>query len=276
MILHDVETRHASRSDSFLLYPIGDIHLGAAACDVDALRRTVKEVAERDNALWVGTGDYAENIVMGDKRFDLKSVAPRFLPRLDDLPNACFEELFEIFNPIRSKCIGLLVGNHEETLRIRQSQDVHSALCVRMGVANLGYDSMIRWRFKRTVGKGQQPVSVVTIFASHGTISGRRDGSKMNRIEDLSRNFDADLYLVGHGHSQIAHRSVTLQVPASGDLKLQERLRLGVMCGTFRKSYESGTRDYSEKSHFSPPVIGCPVITIRPWAEPRQRFSVEL
>ena len=276
MILHDLVTTHKSRSDTFRLYPIGDIHLGAAACDVDALRKTLSEIEQDDSALWVGMGDFAECINLQDKRFDVKSVDPKYLPRLDDIANACFEDLAEMFAPIRDKCIGLLVGNHEETLRLKHSQDVHGALCLRLGLKNLGYDSLIRWKFVRQVSGGKAPATNLTIFASHGTIAGRRDGAKLNRIEDLNRNFDADMYLVGHGHSQLVGRSVQLTVPESGKLKMKERLRLSLMTGCWRKSYEEGTRDYSEKSHFAPPVIGCPVVTIRPWADPRQRMSVSL
>jgi len=221
-------------------------------------------------------GDFAECINIQDKRFDLKSVDKKYLPRLDDIANACFEDLANLFDPIKEKCLGLLVGNHEETLRLRHSQDVHGALCLRLGLKNLGYDSLIRWTFRRKTGGGHPPASQLSIFASHGTIAGRRDGAKLNRIEDLHRNFDADIYLVGHGHSQIVGRSVQLSVPDSGEMKLKERLRLSMMTGTFRKSYEEGTRDYSEKSHFAPPVIGCPVITIHPWAAPRERLSVSL
>jgi len=272
VILHQVETRHRSRTDSYRLYPIGDIHIGAAACDIPALKETLRAVKDDPNAYWLGMGDYAECINLQDKRFDVKSVDPKYLPRLDDIANACFDDLASLFEPVKDKCLGLLVGNHEETLRIRHSQDVHGALCLRLGLKNLGYDSFIRWRFVRPNSSSV----CINIFASHGTIAGRRDGAKMNRIEDLTRNFDADLYLVGHGHSQIAHRSVTLEVPTSGELKLRERLRLGCMTGTFRKCYEPGTRDYSEKSHHSPPSIGCPVIHLRPWDEPRCRFSVVL
>lgn len=276
MILHEVIAEHSSRSDTFRLYPIGDIHLGAAACDVDALRSTVDHIAADPSARWIGMGDYAECINLQDKRFDLKSVDKKYLPRLDDIANACFEDLAEMFGPIREKCLGLLVGNHEETLRLKHSQDVHGALCLRLGLKNLGYDSLIRWTFRRKVSGSKCPSSQLTIFASHGTIAGRRDGSKLNRIEDLHRNFDADMYLVGHGHSQIVGRSVQLSVPDSGELKLKERLRLSMMTGTWRKNYQEGTRDYGEKAHFSPPVIGCPIVTIRPWSDPRNRLSVSL
>lgn len=278
MFVHSIITEHGSRHDEFALVPIGDIHLGAKACDADALKATIQEVTCSSGTNWIGMGDYAECIAPGDKRFDLRTIEPRFLPKLDDLPNACFEELRGLFGPIKEKCLGLLVGNHEETLRLRQSQDVHGALCVALGAKNLGYDALIRWTFRRK-GPTQRsrPSSVVLIiFASHSTIAGRRDGGKVNRMQDVSRNFDADLYLFGHGHAQIASRSVELSVPSSGSPKLKERLRLQCMTGTYRKTYELGTLDYSEKGGYSPVPIGSPVIKITPWAPPRQRMEVTI
>ena len=273
MILHELTTRHSSRSDEFVLYPLGDIHLGARACDTEALRDTIDEIKKTDRALWVGMGDYAECISLSDKRFDPKSIDPRFLPRLDDLANACFEELHKLLEPIKDKCVCLLTGNHEETARLRYSQDVHGALCLRLGVKNLGYDSMIRWQFRR--GKGG-PVATIIVFASHGTIAGRKQGGKLNRMMDVATNFDADLYLWGHGHTQVAGRRVEIGLAPGGKLHLQERLKLGLMTGTYRRTYQEGTLDYSEKFAHDPSPIGTPRVVIRPWAVPRRRFEVRM
>jgi hypothetical protein len=276
MFLHEFETKHGSRSDRFYLVPIGDVHLGARACDTDALKTTIEWVRKTPGAYWIGMGDQAEHICPGDKRFDLKTLDPKFLPSLDDLPNRCLKELVLLFQPIKSKCLGLLTGNHEETLRLRNSHDIHGALCVALNAKNLGYDSLIRWTFRRgNNGKNFGP-SVITLFASHSTISGRRDGAKVNRMLDVSRNFDADLYLFGHGHAQVAARSVELGLPASGALKLRERLRLVCMTGTYRRTYAEGTLDYSEKGGFAPTPIGSPRIEIRPWASARERFAVTI
>ena len=271
MFLADVVTEHKSRSDEFTLIPIGDIHLGSRSCDTDALKATIEEVKNTPGCVWLGMGDYSEAITIGDRRFDLRSVEPGLRPYLDDLPNACLKQLVTLFSPIKDKCIGLLVGNHEETLRLRQSQDIHGALCVALGAKNLGYDALIRWKFKR-VGA----TSTLMVFASHSTIAGRKDGAKVNRMMDVTRNFDADLYLFGHGHSQIASRSVELSVPESGQLKLKERLRIALMTGTYRKTYAQETLDYSEKMGCSPTPIGSPKIVIRPWAGPRHRFEVAI
>lgn len=277
MFLSEVVTYHDSRSDEFALFPIGDIHIGARGVDTDALRDTIARVVKDDGARWIGMGDYAECINLSDKRFDVKSVHPKFLPRLDDLPNACFEELGELFGPIKDRCVGLLTGNHEETLRLRQSQDIHGALCLKLGAANLGYDSLIRWKFvRRGVTRKSRPAStVVKIFASHSTIASRRDGGKLNRMLDMSTVFDARLLLFGHGHSGLVGQRIMLGVPDSGALRLVERPQTVVMTGSYRKGYTEGTLDYAEKAGYAPTPLGSPKITLRPWAKPRDQVLVQ-
>ena len=67
---------NVSRSDVFRLVPIGDVHLGAAACDESRLVEVVKGIAADDRAYWVGLGDYCEFINMQDRRFDARTLAP--------------------------------------------------------------------------------------------------------------------------------------------------------------------------------------------------------
>jgi len=271
MILHSVETVHPSRSDVFTLYPIGDIHIGAKGCEVDTLREVVAEVERQPNAFWIGMGDYAESINLSDKRFDLRSIAPRYLPRLDDMPRACLDDLVQLFDPIKKKCLGLLVGNHEEKLRLRDSNDIHGALCVALGVKNLGYDSLLRWTFRRSGAS-----TVVKIMASHGTIASRKAGAAANRMEDVASNFDCDIALFGHGHKKIVGERVELGMPESGAMRITERKKLVLMTGTFRRNHQEGTLDYGEKAGYPPVPIGCPAIRIAPWAPARSRFQVTI
>jgi hypothetical protein len=268
-----VVTEHKSRSDEFLLYPIGDIHYGARGCEVDTLKRTIEEVRSKPNAYWLGMGDYSEAVTVADKRFDFRSVDPKLIPYLDDITGKCTRDLVALFEPIKHKSLGLLTGNHDDKLRLRDSNDVHGALCVALGAKNLGYTSILRWTFRR--GKGG-PSSVVKMYVSHGTIASRRPGAKINRMEDVARQFDVDLSLFGHGHSKLVSEWVELGVPDSGAMRLIERVKPVVMSGTFRRCHTLGTLDYAEKGGYPPSPIGCPKITIRPWAEPRRRFEVAI
>ena len=64
-----------SRADVFRLHPIGDVHLGAAACDELQFERVVSRIAEDDRGYWVGIGDYCDFINRQDRRFDLDAMA---------------------------------------------------------------------------------------------------------------------------------------------------------------------------------------------------------
>jgi hypothetical protein len=261
-------TEHKSRSDTFTLYPIGDIHLGAKGCEVDTLRATIEKVRADRNARWCGMGDYAEHIVPSDKRFDQRSVDPRYGNDLHDIPGACVRDLIEMFRPIRDKCLGLITGNHEETLRLRDGHNVQAALVYGLGAKDLGYDAIIRWTFRRNAGTYQKAVArTIKILISHGTIAGRKDGGKINRMADVASNFNVDLALFGHGHSKIMSERIELDVPDQGEMRLIERRKTSVMCGTYRRSHTVGTLDYGEKGGFAPVAIGSPRILIHPHAK---------
>jgi hypothetical protein len=267
-------TEHKSRSDEVVLYPIGDIHYGARGCEVDTLRQTIEEVRKNPNAFWIGMGDYSEAVTVADKRFDFRSIDPRLIPHLDDITGKCTRDLADFFEPIKGKCLGLLTGNHDDKLRLRDSNDVHGALCVALGAKNLGYVSIVRWTFRR--GKGG-PSTVLKIYASHGTIAGRTQGAKINRMENEAGHFNCSLALFGHGHSKLVSERVELDVPDSGAMRPIERKKIVVMSGTFRRCHEEGTLDYAEKGGYAPSPIGCPKIRIRPWAESqRHRYTVEI
>lgn len=268
-------TEHDSRSDEFRLYLVGDVHVGAKACDRAAFERWINRIKADPAAKFIGMGDYAECITPGDKRWDFASVDEAFHKRMGDLPQACFEYIRDVLEPIKHQGIGLLCGNHEETLRNRYSQDIHGALCMHLGLPNLGYNSAIRWTFRRKGKNVKAPAAVMILYVTHGTIASRKDGSKLNRMADVARVIDADLVLYGHGHSNISNKQAFLGFSRSGEFRWQQRVQTIAMGGTFRRTFAANAFDYSEKAHYDPVVIGCPMLTLRPWAEdPAERVSV--
>jgi hypothetical protein len=154
---------------------------------------------------------------------------------------------------------------------------VHGALCIGLRAHDLGYDSIIRWTFQRKSGSGRPSGTTVKILASHGTIAGRKDGGKINRMADVASNFNVDIALFGHGHSKLVSERVELDVPDTGAMRLIERKKLVLMTGTFRRNHTVGTLDYGEKAGFAPVPIGAPRIKIRPHCDnPRDRYTVEI
>lgn len=52
------EFYNVSRGDVFSIIPLGDVHIGNAACDEELLDETIAEIKNRPNTYWIGLGDY--------------------------------------------------------------------------------------------------------------------------------------------------------------------------------------------------------------------------
>ena len=48
---------------------------------------------------------------------------------------------------------------------------------------------------------------VYTVYATHGSGGGRKEGGKINRLADLAQIVDADVYIMGHVHTPATFRS---------------------------------------------------------------------
>lgn len=101
-----------NRPDTFNIYPLGDIHAGAAHCAEHDIQRMVEQIKQDKMGYWIGMGDYADAILKDDKRFDIEGLAPWV--KKDNIVESQREWLKKLFEPIKDKCITLLTGNHEE------------------------------------------------------------------------------------------------------------------------------------------------------------------
>jgi hypothetical protein len=103
---------------------------------------------------------------------------------------------------------------------------------------------------------------VLTLFATHGSGGGGRPGSKVNRVEDLSKAIDADVYLHAHNHILSVVPSIRLGVAGSN---LVERKVLYVNTGTLLKSWKEGSTSYAERKSMLPSKIGVAKIRVEPY-----------
>lgn len=132
-------------SDStFKLYALGDIHAGTIHCVEEDIKRKVAEIAKERNAYWIGMGDYAEFITPKDKRFDPSQKAIAEWCKQDNIAHDQTEWIYKLFKPIAKKCVGLLYGNHEESMRIFNHDNVQQNICEDLGVDNLGFSCFLR------------------------------------------------------------------------------------------------------------------------------------
>ena len=145
----DIVIPYKNSDSIFYLYCLGDIHAGTIHCVEDHIKRKVEEIKSKKNAYWIGMGDYAEFITPKDKRFDpnLKSIAEWVEP--DNIAHCQVQWLTKLFQPIGKKCLGLLYGNHENSIRIYNHDNVIKNLCENLGVDNLGFSCFLRLFFRR-------------------------------------------------------------------------------------------------------------------------------
>lgn len=270
---------HDSRSDVFRVIPIGDTHLGHVAADETLIRRTIERVKESDNTLWVGLGDIVDGIGRMDKRHREESLAP-WCHGVNRVFAQQREYAIEMLRPIGDKCLGYIMGNHEEHL---ESTGVDLYYSVLEGILArddeslaLGMSGFIVLKFRRTNdGDRKGGTKTIVLYLHHGYGGGQLMGSKAIKLERLPASYDADIYIIGHTHTKLAFPVQRIATARGG--KLTERELWLCNTGGFMRSSIESTTVYSERKGYKPTSLGSIEIELRPGAEdPHDRVRVIL
>ena len=263
------------RSSTFRLYPVGDVHLGNAACDEKLFRSVVQRIAEDDNALWIGLGDYADFINMSDPRFSTEALASWVrMSHLGDLARAQSERFLNIVQPIASKCLGLVEGNHERAIAKHYERNIYSEIVsgikerggfdADMPLA-FGYSGWLMLHFYRSQKDAQG--TLLRVFLHHGFVGGRLGGAKALAMQRALWSTDCDLIIWGHSHDTMVKPEAIRKV--RGNREVQE-IRKGCIAGTFL----NGAR-YAEEKGYLPVPLMQPHVILQPGArEHRDRIRV--
>jgi len=248
--------RYKSRTNEFHLYCIGDIHAGTVACAEDLIKAKIKEIANDPFALWVGMGDYGEFITPHDPRWDIGVIAPWV--EQTNVAESQRKWIKKLFEPVTDKCLGLLCGNHETSIRLHNNQDVHLDLCRDLGVENLGFSCFYRLIFNL----GNKAFTVDCHF-EHGSGAAQTEGGKTMRLAKAMMAFDADIVAMGHLHDVKINQIPTLRL--SEGMTIKQRVKVGAITGSWFKAYMQGAYPtYAEIKGYSPTNLGCPIFTIQP------------
>lgn len=255
------------RGDKITIIPLGDMHLGCKNVDMRKLRGFVEYIKKTAQVYWIGLGDYLDSINYSDRRFDVRSQDN--ISELDDISEAQIREFVKLVDPIKHKCLGLLEGNHEETVRKRYHRDLVSDICRRISVDNLTYSCMMRLYFKRQVNSANPPSQSVVIYAHHGHGGGRAITGKLNAVLNKCKNYDADIYIMGHCHlkANLDGERIYMSNGKSGEGHVYARKQLFATTGSFMKTLGEGYSPYSEVAGYDPIPTGVIKITIEPFRQ---------
>jgi len=265
---------------AYRIVPIGDVHIGTAACDETLLRQVVGRIEADPYCYWFGQGDYAEFINRQDKRFDPAALADWVdMVDLVDLAQAQRDRFLSIVRPIAGKCLGLVCGNHEGEILYKFERDIYREIVVTikqwggfpadhdLAFGVYGWLHLVFY-FGPDKGGGS---TTITGNVHHGFTGGRLGGAKALNMERWLWTHDADFVVFGHSHNADIYRRAVEFVDRRGHIR--QKVRLGGYAGTFMRSVnDGGPPTYTEWRGYLPQPIGGIEIELRPGLQKGQQM----
>jgi len=245
-----------TRNFTYHLFFLGDLHNGNICFDEQQLKKDVDYIKKKKHSIVFGMGDYNDCINYLDPRFDPNSTTLK----KEDMNNCSYvqtKHLLKLLKPIQNKFIGFIRGNHEEKILKKYNFDVMEMITDNTGVPCFNDSALIRLVFKQC-----KNLIVYDVFIAHSRTAGRKKGNKLNLLDDISSNIEADIYVIGHNHNLIATKKTKLYLDRGMNIKAKDII-LGTS-GSYLKSYEKNASSYIEKTLFPVSSIGCLEIQIKP------------
>lgn len=272
MQINDYRIMVDSLSDWQHIEGMGDLHIGNIGADKNKIIERIKYIKNDSKRHTIIMGDLADCITVSDKRWDLKT----YDPYLEE-PDKQYEWVIDALEPIKHKIVGIHTGNHDETLRkkialqlrassmsedyIAEQSDWVQKVCKRLNVGYLGSSAFTRLTFEEP-GKKNRKVQF-KIYSTHGSAGAGRTGNALNKLEDMVKSYNADIYLMGHTHKFVTDKQVYLDVAQRGN-KLRKRTRLLGNTGGFLDGHLLNKFSYVEAMNLPPARTGTITVSIKP------------
>lgn len=176
------------------LLVLADYHYADPHSDHDAIKRDIEYVAMHDNAYAVLAGDIMNCAI----KSSVSDTYGDTLSPMDELAVCC-----DLLQPIAHKVVGIVGGNHELRHYKTNGVDMTYILARQLGIEDkYSSDSaLVFLRFGRDMsGNGHHRPVCYTVYVTHGSGGGRKEGGKIQRLVDLSSICDADIFICGHTH----------------------------------------------------------------------------
>lgn len=182
------------------LYVFADFHIGDSFCDIGRVKTLIEDVKNNKNAYCILNGDIINNATK-------TSISDSYAEELT--PMEQLTKFTYLFEPIKDKIIAVTQGNHEKRTYNKEGIDITRLVCKQLGIEDKysATGALIFLRVgetlksaKETNGSGLKRQICYTIYATHGSGGGRKEGAKIIRLADMASIIDTDLYIHGHSH----------------------------------------------------------------------------
>jgi len=176
-----------TEDDPCVIYAFTDTHFGNVGQDKKKLARHI-QACKDEKAYWIHLGDWVEGITHKDKRDDVRLPSGNMKEE--------YAEAYQAFLPIKDQGLAILEGNHDSVISSVYGDNVET-LAENLNTPYLGYGGYIDIK---------TPLKKITLLIHHGMGMGFLLGAKAINVHRLSHKFKADVFLMGHVHTDIRHQ----------------------------------------------------------------------
>lgn len=238
------------------VYVLADLHIGDPHADNRIIARRVEQIARDPQALCILNGDLLNTAL----RNSVSDVYGEVATPMQQIDEAC-----GLLLPIKDKIIGVTTGNHEARTYKSDGIDMTRLICRQIGVEQYYHpDGVLMFvRFGRRNGRSrhttQNQAQWYSIYATHGSGGGRKEGAKAIRLADMAAIVDADVYIHGHTHLPMVFKQAFYRV-STQQCSAQLVDKLFVNSGA-ALNYGG----YGQSQEYKPASLATPVIQLEAW-----------
>ena len=235
------------------VYIIADTHIGDPQADTCLIARRVEQVARDPHGLCILDGDLMNTAL----RNGVSDVYGEVASPMQQIDEAC-----ALLEPIKHKIIGATTGNHESRTYKSDGIDMTRLVCRQLGIEGKYAPEgvLIFLRFGTRNGnsrhRDQNNAQWYSIYATHGSGGGRKEGAKAIRLADMAAIVDADVYIHSHTHLPMIFREAFFRVNVpTGSAALVDKLFVNTGAAL-------GYGGYGQQQEYKPSSTSTPIITL--------------
>ncbi len=251
------------------LYDIADIHFLNRGCSKIHLQRDIERIKSDPLSYFFIGGDYADWIHWTDPRFDASAFDEELkIIDINRIGVKVVQWMTEYFAPIVDRCLGCLIGNHEQKYLTDKSQTfIHEQICDNLNAPNMGFSGIVDIYFvhnpkmkrasKMTISYSvpEKFKAKLRVFIHHGAGAANSTGGKINRLKAFVDMVEADLVMTGHLHDALSKPFLRL---STNELvtEITQKGIMGLITGSYLKTYAQGFTGYGEMRGYAPSTLG--------------------
>lgn len=185
---------HIPHNNDITIYPVADVHLGAAMVMETEFAEFCEKIAKEKNTYVILGGDLLDN--------GIKSAVGASIYRQKYFPSEAKSIMTEYLAPLaeKGKILACINGNHEFRSTKETDDTLLYDICFRLHIEHLFRESIafIKIQFGNTDYSGKQnPTYVLTVVHGHG---GGMTGAFVNKGEKFGNIDGSDALILGHSH----------------------------------------------------------------------------